>query len=77
MDEYETMGNKVFGHPRTLHAANWPFTEKTKFSTKLLEEAFRNVIQRRMVATADREGPAMFQTDTDTCRGYVWFKMSD
>jgi hypothetical protein len=74
LDEYKKMGTSIFGHPRRLHAANWPFTEKTKFSTKLLTEAFEAVIRRRMVATADISSPATakFQTDTDTCRGYVW-----
>lgn len=71
IDEYKKMGSAVFGKPRRLHAANWPLTDRTKFSTKRLEGAFEDVIHRRMVATADRRVPARFQTDTRTCRGFV------
>ncbi|KAI0540646.1 acyl transferase/acyl hydrolase/lysophospholipase [Xylaria digitata] len=70
LEEYETMAGTIFGHPRILHQMN-ALVRWNKYSTKHLEKAIREVIDRRVQVTIGDDTEPLFQTEIDTCRGIV------
>ncbi|KAF2973369.1 hypothetical protein GQX73_g231 [Xylaria multiplex] len=70
LKEYETMAGTVFGHPRIIHQMN-VLARWTKYPTKYLEKAIREVIDRRVQVTIGDDIEPLFQTEIDTCRGIV------
>ncbi|KAI1303287.1 acyl transferase/acyl hydrolase/lysophospholipase [Xylaria venustula] len=69
LKEYETMAGVIFGNPRMFHKLKG-FVKWNKYSTKDLEKAIKEVIERRSQVSEDDTEP-LFQTDIDTCRGVV------
>lgn len=66
--EYETLGPKVFAHPRWLHLRSPLFWPRDKYDHRSLEKAIREVIDRRSPFVAG--GDKSFASDENRCRTY-------
>lgn len=68
LKEYELMAGTVFANPRIIHKMNL-LVPRNKYSTKGLEKAIREVIERRVQIKIEDDPDPLFQTEIDTCRG--------
>lgn len=66
--EYETLGPKVFAHPRWLHLRSPLFWPRDKYDHRSLEKAIKEVIDRRSPFVAG--GDKNFASDENRCRTY-------
>lgn len=66
--EYETLGPKVFAHPRWFHLRSPFFWPRDKYDHRSLEKAIRDVIDRRSCNVAG--GDKSFASDENRCRTY-------
>lgn len=66
--EYETLGPKVFAHPRWFHLRTPLFWPRDKYDHRSLEKAIRGVIDRRSCNVAG--GDKCFASDENRCRTY-------
>ena len=66
--EYETLGPKVFAHPRWFHLRSPLFWPRDKYNHRSLEKAIREVIDRRSPFVAG--GDKNFTSDENRCRTY-------
>ncbi|KAI0450266.1 acyl transferase/acyl hydrolase/lysophospholipase [Xylaria acuta] len=70
LKEYEIMAGTIFGYPRVIHKMN-TLVRWNKYSTKNLEQAIKQVIERRVQVRIEDDTEPLFQTEIDTCRGVV------
>ncbi len=70
LKEYETMAGTIFENPRMFHKMN-TLVGRNKYSTKYLQKAINEVIERRAQVRVGDDREPVFQTEIDTCRGYV------
>lgn len=66
--EYETLGPKVFAHPRWFHLRSPMFWPRDKYDHRSLEKAIKEVIDRRSPSVAG--GNKNFASDENRCRTY-------
>lgn len=66
--EYETLGPKVFAHPRWFHVKSLLFWPRDKYDHRSLEKAIREVIDRRSPLVYG--GDKSFASDENRCRTY-------
>lgn len=66
--EYETLGHKVFAHPRWFHFRSPLFWLRDKYDHRSLEKAIRDVIDRRSPFVDG--GDKNFASDENKCRTY-------
>ena len=52
IEEYKTLGEKIFGHPRRMAKGGFPWH---RFSAKVLEDVIRDVTSRHNVQSDDFE----------------------
>lgn len=71
IDEYETLGPKVFAHPRWFHLKSPLFWPRDKYDHRSLEKAIREVIDRR--SSFVYGGDKSFASDENRCRTYENF----
>ncbi|KAL8370125.1 hypothetical protein RB595_000483 [Gaeumannomyces hyphopodioides] len=74
IEEYKTLGGKIFGNPRTFHQVGWQAlvkNRKNKFATTPLEEAIQDVIRRRGEISSDQDDAMAFRTPKGLCRAIV------
>ncbi|MCJ1342317.1 hypothetical protein MMC31_000499, partial [Peltigera leucophlebia] len=67
--EYETLGPRVFAHPRLFHLRSPLFWPRDKYDHRSLEKAIRDVINRRSPFVAG--GNKNFASDENRCRTIV------
>ncbi|MCJ1349383.1 hypothetical protein MMC31_007623 [Peltigera leucophlebia] len=67
--EYETLGPKVFAHPRPFHLRTLRFWPCDKYDHRSLEKAIREVIDRRSPSVGG--GDKNFASDENRCRTIV------
>lgn len=53
IDEYKSLGEEVFGNPRTFSTLRFGLGNRTKFKAERLEKVFKNVTRRRNECQAD------------------------
>ena len=79
--EYETLGEKVFGRPRSFHIRSPLFWIRDKYSAKILEGVLEDVVSRRVPGGADFPGGKNFAYDENRCRVYansaLWYSSTD
>jgi hypothetical protein len=73
LDEYEKMGNVVFGNPRIFCQRNIGIVSRAKYSAKAMEKAIKDVSERRCAhSESDRAGEVSFAPDlrrrNDICK---------
>ena len=68
IDEYKTLGDKVFGHPRIVSSGGilWH-----KLNCKVFEEVLKDVTAKYCEKTRFESNYAMERTDQDMCQWYV------
>jgi hypothetical protein len=66
--EYKTMGQVIFGKPRTWSIRGPLFFPKEKYDHKNLQRAIEDVINRRAVKSHGDLGEHMFKSSEDRCR---------
>ena len=66
--EYETLGLKVFAHPRWFHLRSPLFWPRDKYDHRSLEKAIKDVINGRSPYVAG--GDKSFASDESRCRTY-------
>lgn len=66
--EYETLGPKVFAHPRWFHVKSPLFWIRDKYDHRSLEKAIKEVIDRRSRFVSG--GDKGFASDENRCRTY-------
>lgn len=66
--EYETLGPKVFAHPRWFHFRSPLFWPRDKYDHRSLEQAIREVVDRRSRFVDG--GGKNFASDENRCRTY-------
>ena len=64
--EYETLGPKIFAHPRWLHLRSPLFWPRDKYDHRSLEKVIRNVVDRRSPFVGGKN----FASDENRCRTY-------
>ncbi|KAI1317485.1 FabD/lysophospholipase-like protein [Xylariaceae sp. FL0255] len=70
LEEYETMARCIFGHPRLIHNIRFGIGGN-KYHTKHLENAVKEVIERRAERRSENHTDVLFRTEIDTCRGVI------
>ena len=68
MQQYETLGDRVFGRPRRFHIRRPPWIPKEKYNHKHLEEVMKDVVKSRDPSGTSQ---AKFTSNEDMCRTYV------
>jgi hypothetical protein len=59
--EYETLGKRVFGHPRFFSQRKLAIIRRPRYRAEHLEEVFLDVTHRRSEKRDKRVGPVTFQ----------------
>lgn len=75
LDEYENLGQRVFGKPRLISQRNVPIVPWPKYSARGLEKVFRDVTRRRCEASAIKQhnfNVPTFPTIEGTCNVWVY-----
>jgi hypothetical protein len=71
VQEYKKLGGDVFGNPRIFHGAGWQAlakVSKNKFATTSLENAIKDVVDRRGEVSSDGNKTMGFRTAKGLCR---------
>lgn len=71
IDEYEKLGEKVFGDPRHFTELNYPFIpsfRRTKYNADKLKKVFEEVTNRRNRWTTDETRDMTFPTEQGLCK---------
>ena len=71
ISEYETLGEKVFAHPRWFHIRSPLFYIRDKYSAKVLESVLEDVVSRRVAGGTEFPGGKNFAHDEDRCKVYA------
>ncbi|EJT82032.1 hypothetical protein GGTG_02006 [Gaeumannomyces tritici R3-111a-1] len=73
IEEYKTLGDRMFGNPRRSYQGGWQglVSKKNKSATIPLEEAIQDVIRRCGKISGDQEGAMTFKSPTGLCRAIV------
>ena len=68
IDEYKTLGDKVFGHPRVVSSGGvlWH-----KLDCKVFEKVIRDVTEKHSIKSTFESTYAMDRLDQDMCQWYV------
>ncbi|KAK4900239.1 hypothetical protein LTR27_002463 [Elasticomyces elasticus] len=67
--EYETLGEAVFGKPRTIHQLRIPMVHRNKYDSNALRKVFEDVVSRR--AEVSLGGSPRFPSSGGMCRTMV------
>ncbi len=72
IEDYGTLGEKVFGHSRWFHVRT-PlfFWFRDKYNHEILENVVRGVVRERVPKAANFPGGQKFAYDENRCRAYV------
>lgn len=65
ISEYETLGKKVFGRPRTGHIRSLLWWPRDKYDHRNLEDVIEDVVRRRKPTKA---ASATFPANEEMCR---------
>ena len=65
LEEYETLGHRVFGKPRHLHSMTIGFGNRTKYDSRKVQEVFEDVAERR---GEESDHKVTFKSRSQTCR---------
>ena len=74
--DYETLGEKVFGHSRWFHLRSPLFWIRDKYDHRVLEDVVREVVRKRVPKVATFPGGTNFAFDEKRCRSYVSLALS-
>ena len=70
IEEYKTLGKKIFGRPRRIARGGFPWH---RFSARVLEDVIRDVTSRHYIQSSDFSGlHGMERTDEDMSQWYVY-----
>lgn len=68
IQQYETLGDRVFGRPRRFHIRKAPWILREKYNHKHLEEVMKEVVKSH---DPSGKSQAKFTSNDDMCRTYV------
>jgi len=68
ISEYETLGEKVFGHSRYFHLRSPLFWPRNKYSAEALHNIIVDVVRRHVPKVAEFPGGRNFASDENRCR---------
>ena len=71
IEDYETLGEKVFGRSRLFHLRSPLFWVRDKYNHKVLEDVVRDVVRERVPKVESFPGGQNFAFDENRCRTYV------
>ena len=73
IEEYETLGGKVFGRSRWFHLRSIPpfWLPREKYNHETLESVIQSLIERRIPKIGSFPGGKTFAFDENRCRVYV------
>ena len=72
IEDYETLGEKVFGRSRLFHLRSPLFWIRDKYNHKVLEDVVRDVVRKRVPKVATFPGGQNFAFDENRCRTCVF-----
>jgi hypothetical protein len=71
IEDYETLGEKVFGHSRWFHLRSPLFWVRDKYNHRVLQDVVRKVVRERVPKVATFPGGQNFAFDENRCRTQV------
>ncbi len=71
IEDYETLGEKVFGHSRWFHFRSPLFWVRDKYNHRVLQDVVRKVVRERVPKVATFPGGQNFAFDENRCRTQV------
>ena len=71
IEDYETLGEKVFGHSRWFHLRSPLFWIRDKYHHRVLEDVVQTVVRDRVPKVASFPGGQNFAFDENRCRTYA------
>ena len=77
IEDYETLGEKVFARSRLFHLRSPLFWIRDKYNHKVLEDVVRNVVRKRVPKVASFPGGQNFAFDENRCRTLVLLSTLD
>ena len=72
IDEYENLGEKVFGKPRLFFTLRFGLGDRTKYKASRLQKVFEDVAARRNEHLTEPDRSITFPSGRGLCNTYVF-----